>query len=141
LRGHRPGPFVLGPKDPGRTVQGNHVADDCGRVADDCMLGGSWKRKKELPILYIHGGPHIGCGHMYSFDFQMLAGAGYAVLFINYRGSTGYGDEFSTKIIGDYGNLDYKDLMAGVDFAIEKGIADPERLGCCGLSYGGYMAW
>ena len=91
-------------------------------------------------ILYIHGGPHIGCGHMYSFDFQMLAGAGYAVLFINYRGSTGYGDEFSTKIIGDYGNLDYKDLMAGVDFAIEKGIADPDRLGCCGLSYGGYMA-
>ncbi|MEE9616263.1 MAG: S9 family peptidase [Anaerolineae bacterium] len=91
-------------------------------------------------ILYIHGGPHTGCGHMFSFDFQMLAGAGYAVLFINYRGSTGYGDEFSTKIIGDYGNLDYKDLMAGVGFAIEKGIADPDRLGCCGLSYGGYMA-
>lgn len=91
-------------------------------------------------ILYIHGGPHAACGHMFSFDFQMLSGAGYAVLYINYRGSTGYGDKFSTEIIGDYGNLDYKDLMAGVDFVIEKGIVDPNRLGCCGLSYGGYMS-
>jgi dipeptidyl aminopeptidase/acylaminoacyl peptidase len=91
-------------------------------------------------ILYIHGGPHASCGHLFSFDFHMLAGAGFAVLFINYRGSTGYGDKFSTEIIGDYGNLDYKDLMAGVDFAIERGIADPDRLGCCGLSYGGYMS-
>jgi len=91
-------------------------------------------------ILYIHGGPHASCGHMFSFDFQMLAGAGYAVLFINYRGSTGYGDKFSTEIIGDYGNLDYKDLMAGIDYAIEKGIVDPDHLGCCGLSYGGYMS-
>jgi len=90
-------------------------------------------------ILYIHGGPHSGFGHIFSFDFQMLAGAGYAVLFINQRGSTGYGDEFSTKIIGDWGNLDYKDLMAGVDFAIAKGIADPDRLGCCGLSGGGNL--
>lgn len=91
-------------------------------------------------ILYIHGGPHTGCGLMFSFDFHMLAGAGYAVLFINYRGSTGYGDKFSTEIIGNYGDLDYKDLMAGVDFAIEKGITDADRLGCCGLSYGGYMS-
>ena len=90
-------------------------------------------------VLYIHGGPHSGFGHVFSFDFQMLAGAGYAVLFVNQRGSTGYGDEFATRIIGDWGNLDYKDLMAGVDFVIEKGIADPERLGCCGLSGGGNL--
>jgi dipeptidyl aminopeptidase/acylaminoacyl peptidase len=69
----------------------------------------------------------------------MLTGAGYAVLFVNQRGSTGYGDEFSTRIIGDWGNLDYKDLMAGVDFVIQKGIADPDRLGCCGLSGGGNL--
>ncbi len=91
-------------------------------------------------ILYIHGGPHASYGHLFSFDFQMLAGAGYGVLLINYRGSTGYGDKFSTEIIGDYGNLDYQDLIAGIDFAIEKGIVDPDRLGCCGLSYGGYMS-
>lgn len=90
-------------------------------------------------ILYIHGGPHAGFGHIFHFDAQMLAGAGYAVLLINQRGSTGYGDEFATQIIGDWGNLDYKDLMAGVDFAIEQGIADPDRLGCCGLSGGGNL--
>jgi dipeptidyl aminopeptidase/acylaminoacyl peptidase len=91
-------------------------------------------------ILYIHGGPHSGFGHMFSFDFQMLAGAGYAVLLVNQRGSTGYGDEFSNQIIGDWGNLDYQDLMAGVDFAIEKRIADPDRLGCCGISGGGNLS-
>lgn len=91
-------------------------------------------------ILYIHGGPHSGFGHIFSFDFQMLAGAGYAVLFINQRGSTGYGDEFATRILGDWGNLDYRDLMAGVDAAVERGLADPDRLGCCGLSGGGYLS-
>jgi dipeptidyl aminopeptidase/acylaminoacyl peptidase len=69
----------------------------------------------------------------------MLCGAGYAVLMVNHRASTGYGDEFSTAIKGDWGNLDYTDLMAGVDYAIARGIADPERLGVCGLSGGGNL--
>jgi dipeptidyl aminopeptidase/acylaminoacyl peptidase len=91
-------------------------------------------------VLYIHGGPHSGFGQIFSFDFQMLAGAGYAVLFVNQRGSTGYDDRFATQIIGDWGNLDYGDLMAGVDAAIGQGIADPERLGVCGLSGGGNLS-
>jgi dipeptidyl aminopeptidase/acylaminoacyl peptidase len=91
-------------------------------------------------VLYIHGGPHSGFGHIFSFDFQMLAGAGYAVLFVNQRGSTGYGDAFATQIIGDWGNLDYSDLMAGVDHAVARGFSDPERLGVCGLSGGGNLS-
>lgn len=91
-------------------------------------------------ILYIHGGPHGAFGHTFHFDTQMLCGAGYAVLMVNHRASTGYGNEFSTAIKGDWGNLDYKDLMAGVDYAIEKGIADPDRLGVCGLSGGGNLS-
>jgi dipeptidyl aminopeptidase/acylaminoacyl peptidase len=91
-------------------------------------------------ILYIHGGPHNGFGHIFCFDFLMLAAAGYAVLFINHRGSTGYGDEFANQILGDWGNLDYRDLMAGVDHVIERGLADPDRLGCCGLSGGGNLS-
>jgi dipeptidyl aminopeptidase/acylaminoacyl peptidase len=91
-------------------------------------------------VLYIHGGPHGAFGHTFSFDFQMLAGAGYAVLIVNHRASTGYGEEFSTAIKGDWGNLDYKDLMASVDYAIEKGLADPDRLGVCGLSGGGNLS-
>jgi dipeptidyl aminopeptidase/acylaminoacyl peptidase len=91
-------------------------------------------------ILYIHGGPHAAYGYRLHFDMQMLAGAGYGVLFLNHRASTGYGDEFSTAIKGDWGNLDYKDLMAGVDDAIEKGLADPDRLGVCGTSGGGNLS-
>lgn len=91
-------------------------------------------------ILVIHGGPHSAFGHAYHFDAQMLCGAGYAVLMVNHRASTGYGDEFSTAITGDWGNLDYHDLMAGVDYAIAKGWADADRLGVCGLSGGGNLS-
>ena len=90
-------------------------------------------------ILYIHGGPHGWYGYQYGSDFQMLAGAGYAVLFVNPRGSAGYGDAFATALSGNWGVLDHKDLLDGVDHAIELGFADPERLGICGLSYGGYL--
>ena len=91
-------------------------------------------------VLYIHGGPHLAYGYGFHFDFQMLAGAGYGVLFLNHRASTGYGDSFSTAIKGDWGNLDYQDLMSGVDHAIELGLADADRLGVCGLSGGGNLS-
>lgn len=90
-------------------------------------------------ILYIHGGPHAAYGYGFHFDFQMLAGAGYGVLFLNHRASTGYGDSFSTAIKGDWGNLDFQDLMTGVDHAIELGLADADRLGVCGTSGGGNL--
>ena len=90
-------------------------------------------------ILYIHGGPHGWYGYSYGSDFQMLAGAGFAVLFVNPRGSTGYGDAFATALSGNWGVLDHKDLLDGVDHVIEAGFADPDRLGICGLSYGGYL--
>jgi len=91
-------------------------------------------------ILYIHGGPHAAFGYSFHSDFQMLTGAGYAVLAVNYHGSTGYGDAFGTRIYGDLGFPEYGDLMAAVDFAIEKGITDEDRLGCCGLSQGGFLS-
>jgi dipeptidyl aminopeptidase/acylaminoacyl peptidase len=91
-------------------------------------------------ILYIHGGPTGAFGHTFNFDFHLFAGAGYGVLFINPQGSCGYGDEYSTAINPDWGNKDYRDLMAGVDYVIEKGWADGDKLGVAGLSYGGYMS-
>lgn len=91
-------------------------------------------------ILYIHGGPWGAFGNTFSFDFQMLAGAGYAMLFTNYRGSVGYGDAFGTAIQGAWGSLDYEDHMAGVDYVIDKGWTDPDRLGVCGLSAGGFAS-
>jgi len=62
------------------------------------------------------------------------------VFYPNVRGSTGYGHRFVTMNRGDWGGGDFKDLMAGVDFLIARGVADPERLGIGGWSYGGYMA-
>lgn len=90
-------------------------------------------------VLSIHGGPHSAWGAQFNFDHLMFAGAGYGVLLVNHRASTGYGDAFATAIRGDWGNLDYADLMAGVDHAIEEGLADPDRLGVFGISGGGNL--
>jgi dipeptidyl aminopeptidase/acylaminoacyl peptidase len=90
-------------------------------------------------VLSIHGGPHGAWGAQFNFDHLMFAGAGYGVLLVNHRASTGYGDAFATAIKGDWGNLDYADLMAGVDHAIDEGLADPDRLGVFGISGGGNL--
>jgi dipeptidyl aminopeptidase/acylaminoacyl peptidase len=90
-------------------------------------------------ILNIHGGPHAGWGAQFNLDNLLFVGAGYGVLLVNHRASTGYGDAFATAILGDWGNLDYADLMAGVDHAIEEDLADPDRLGVCGISGGGNL--
>jgi dipeptidyl aminopeptidase/acylaminoacyl peptidase len=91
-------------------------------------------------LLNIHGGPHAGWGNIFLFENQYLCGAGYAILMVNHRGSTGYGDVFSTAILGDWGNLDYHDLMAGVDKVINDGLVDEKRLGCFGISGGGNLS-
>ncbi len=115
------------------------------KSVDDVEVEGWYLQppEREAPyptILYIHGGPHAAYGCGFHFDFQMLAGAGYGVLFLNHRASTGYGDAFSTAIKGDWGNLDYQDLMSGVDHAIALGLADADRLGVCGTSGGGNLS-
>lgn len=93
-------------------------------------------------VLYLHGGPHgrtVEALTPYT-SAQVYAAAGYAVLSPNYRGSEGYGEEFGTANKGDLGGGDYQDVMAGVDWAVAEGIADPERLAVVGSSYGGYLA-
>jgi len=91
-------------------------------------------------ILTIHGGPHGMFGYSFNFADQVEAAHGYAVLYINPRGSAGYGQAFSDGCINDWGGGDYKDLMAGLDYAIaHNSWIDPEKLGITGISYGGYM--
>ncbi|SEN87689.1 acylaminoacyl-peptidase [Amphibacillus marinus] len=91
-------------------------------------------------IVEIHGGPHM----MYSFgfmhEFQALANEGYGVLYINPRGSHGYGQAFVNANRGDYGGGDYQDIMAAVDYVLDNfDWIDQERLGVTGGSYGGFM--
>jgi dipeptidyl aminopeptidase/acylaminoacyl peptidase len=93
--------------------------------------------KKVPTLLNPHGGP-VG---QYSASFyhlaQLFAANGYAVLLPNPRGSSGYGQKFCEAIFADWGNKDFQDDMAMVDYAVEQGIADPEKLGVGGWSYGG----
>jgi len=89
--------------------------------------------------LCIHGGPHNAYGEALQIQFQLLVGAGYAVVFVNPRGSQGYGQAFASAVCGDWGGADYQDLMRGLDAAIAMGGIDPERLVATGWSYGGYM--
>ncbi len=95
---------------------------------------------QKLPmILFIHGGP-VGQDE-FAFDQsrQMLAAAGYAVIAVNYRGSSGRGLAFCKIISGDWGNKEVIDLHGAVDYMIKKGIADPDKLGVAGWSYGGIL--
>jgi dipeptidyl aminopeptidase/acylaminoacyl peptidase len=95
---------------------------------------------KQYPlVLEVHGGPATAWGHAFSQEFNVLAANGYGVLFINPRGSTSYGQKFVDAVRGDYGNRDYKDLMAAVDVALAKGWVDAKRLCVTGGSYGGFM--
>jgi dipeptidyl aminopeptidase/acylaminoacyl peptidase len=93
--------------------------------------------KKVPAILMPHGGPVGQYSAAFSHLAQLYAANGYAVLLPNPRGSSGYGEKFCAAIYADWGNKDYQDDMGIVDYAIEQGIADPEKLGVGGWSYGG----
>ncbi len=98
------------------------------------------EKKKYPVILYIHGGPHGMHGYSFNATVQALAAKGYGVLLINPRGSSGYGQKFSDGCVNDWGGGDYRDLMKGVDVALEKfPYLDKDRMGVMGGSYGGYM--
>lgn len=95
--------------------------------------------KKVPTLLRIHGGPVAQYNTAFNLEWQILAAHGYAVIGANPRGSSGYGREFSRAIWADWGNKDYQDVMAAVDAAVAMGVADPERLGVGGWSYGGIL--
>ncbi|HLA79059.1 MAG TPA: prolyl oligopeptidase family serine peptidase [Vicinamibacteria bacterium] len=100
----------------------------------------TWKLGEKLPaILRIHGGPTMQYSTAFEFQWQALAAGGYAVIAANPRGSTGYGTAFSRAIWADWGNKDFDDVMAAVDHVVGLGVADPERLGVGGWSYGGML--
>ena len=100
-----------------------------------------YQGKKNLPlVLVVHGGPEARDSWGYSPPIQWLANRGYAVLRINYRGSSGYGKKFLQAGYREWGGKMHDDLIDGVNWAIEQGIADPKKIAIFGASYGGYAA-
>jgi len=102
-----------------------------------------YKKGDKVPLVVeIHGGPTTAS--LYKLQYwiygrTLLPARGYAVLCPNYRGSTGYGDMFTTDLIGHENDLDVEDILKGVDALVERGIADPEKLAVSGWSNGGYL--
>ncbi|HVS80932.1 MAG TPA: S9 family peptidase [Pyrinomonadaceae bacterium] len=90
-------------------------------------------------LLRIHGGPNGQDQHSFSVERQVFAANGYAVLAVNYRGSSGRGQKHSRAIFADWGHYEVEDLQAGVDHVISMGVADPDRLGVGGWSYGAIL--
>jgi dipeptidyl aminopeptidase/acylaminoacyl peptidase len=96
---------------------------------------------RSLPlVLLVHGGPWFHDSWGFHPDVQFLADRGYAVLQVNFRGSTGYGRHHLTAAIGEIGRAMHDDLLDAVDWAVARGYADPDRVGIYGGSYGGYAA-
>lgn len=105
------------------------------------MKPSDYKSGESYPMVTnIHGGPHALYANTFFHEMQVIAAKGYAVLFINPRGSHSYSQEFVDAVRGDYGNGDYKDIMAAVDYITDKyDWIDQDNLGVTGGSYGGFM--
>ncbi|MGW4031261.1 prolyl oligopeptidase family serine peptidase [Streptomyces sp. NPDC004838] len=129
--------FLAG--DPEHEVEHLAVRSADGTAIEGWFLRPTGASAPYPTVLMIHGGPKLAFGEVFNADAHRLADHGYGVLMINPRGSRGYGPEFSAATMSAWGESDFPDFMAAVDHAVGEGLADPDRLGVCGLSYGGYM--
>jgi dipeptidyl aminopeptidase/acylaminoacyl peptidase len=131
---------TLGAKTLGQVQEINTTAPDGTKVQSWLVTPPGYTPGKRVPlILEIHGGPHTAYGPWFSTDNQLYAAAGYAVLSVNPRGSTSYGEAFANLIDKNYPGPDYDDLIASVDKVIEMGIVDPDNLFVTGGSGGGVL--
>ncbi len=124
----------------GRTEDVSFKAKDGAEVHGLLTYPVDYVAGTKVPLLLrIHGGPNGQDEHAFSFERQFFAANGYAVLNVNYRGSSGRGMKYSRAIFADWGHYEVEDLEAGVNHVIAMGVADPERLGVGGWSYGGIL--
>ena len=121
-----------------RPAQERHVTVDGRDIQGWFIPGGDGKKARPL-VLEIHGGPHTLYGWSPVWEFQVLAAAGIGVYYSNPRGSEGYGEAFNEANHRDWGPGPTRDVLAGVEALVKDGLADPDRLGVTGGSYGGYL--
>ena len=126
--------------DLGATEEVNFKSKDGTEVHGLLTYPVGYVKGTKVPMLLrIHGGPNGQDQHSFSFERQFFAANGYAVLAVNYRGSSGRGMKYSRSIFADWGHYEVEDLQAGVDYVIKMGVADADRLGVGGWSYGGIL--
>jgi dipeptidyl aminopeptidase/acylaminoacyl peptidase len=119
----------------------NYKSFDGLEIQAALLTPANFDGKSKLPLIaLIHGGPTGAWESAIETWGQLLAARGYAIFYPNIRGSVGYGQKFIESNRADWGGADFQDVMAGVDDLIAKGVADPNRLGIGGWSYGGYMS-
>ncbi len=124
----------------GEVVKAAYPSADGTEIESFFYLPPGYQEGMKYPtLLRIHGGPVAQYSHSFNFEAHLFAADGYVVVAPNPRGSSGYGQAFSHAIWADWGNKDFDDVMAGVDHAIARGWADPDRLGVGGWSYGGIL--
>lgn len=131
---------LIGERELGRTEEVGFKSKDGTEVHGLLTYPVGYVAGTKVPLLLrIHGGPNGQDQHSFSFERQFFAANGYAVLAVNYRGSAGRGQKFSRQIFADWGHYEVEDLLSGVDHVVKLGVADPERLGVGGWSYGGIL--
>jgi dipeptidyl aminopeptidase/acylaminoacyl peptidase len=115
--------------------------------SDGVVIHGYYTRAKNqqkdqaVPMIVVpHGGPHARDSWGFDPDTHIFSQAGYAVLKVNFRGSTGYGKEFTKMGFGEWGADTQQDIIEATEWAIDEGIADPNKIGIFGGSFGGYSA-
>ncbi len=119
--------------------QERHVTVD-GRDIQGWFIPAGSKAAGPRPLVtQIHGGPHTLYGWSPLLEFQILAAAGIGVFYSNPRGSEGYGRAFNEANLRDWGPGPMRDVIGGIDSLVADGLADPDRLGVTGGSYGGYL--
>jgi dipeptidyl aminopeptidase/acylaminoacyl peptidase len=127
----------------GEEVEVNWRSTDGKTVGGVLVRPVGYREGQRYPLIVaIHGGPAGADVLRFNggYSAQVYAGAGYAVLKPNYRGSTNYGNAHRTDIVGDYFTLGYDDIMTGVDYLIDEGIVDGDRMGALGWSAGGHWS-
>jgi dipeptidyl aminopeptidase/acylaminoacyl peptidase len=126
------GPFL-------RPVERADVQHPDGHAIDTRLLLARGSRTKAPLVVDVHGGPSASFGPTPWLEMNALADAGFHVLWPNPRGSVSYGEEFARALYGGWGEVDASDVLRVVEWAVQEGLTDRDRVGIMGLSYGGYL--
>jgi len=128
-------------REPAHVERANYKSTDGLAIEGFLVKPLGWQPGKKYPLIVsIHGGPAGQYGVDWYHEFQVYAAKGWGVFFCNPRGSTGYGEKFERGIQNNWGQMDYQDIMAGLDYVLKQNSwIDEQKLGVTGGSYGGFM--